>query len=178
MGHGRAARVLTPPPRHAPPPAPRSVHAAPQLARRRGWHHAASAGRFHEVYCLLFELLDAEFKLRGGTYMTFPTILSATRAKFSAVLSGSREGESLAVLRQRAEACFLHERHEHEHGPGAQPGRRLASTFEVRSTHFSVVDDTQACRCLASQPATRVDYRWRDAPWDRRPCYSPRITST
>jgi hypothetical protein len=127
-GTAERALVLTPAP---PRPAHRSVHAAPQLARRRGWHHAASAGRFHEVYCLLFELLDAEFKLRGGTYMTFPTILSATRAKFSAVLSGSREGESLAVLRQRAEACFLHERHAHEHGPAA-PGLRLASTFSVR----------------------------------------------
>eukprot|EP01049_Picozoa_sp_SAG25_P013929 SAG25_NODE_2297_length_1743_cov_1.347932_2_plen_107_part_00 len=55
---------------------------------------------------MLFECLDAEFRLRDGSYMTFPLVLNATRERFALVLAGCTEHESLAALRQRAIGAF------------------------------------------------------------------------
>eukprot|EP01043_Picozoa_sp_COSAG02_P031288 COSAG02_NODE_2034_length_10056_cov_5.336748_6_plen_773_part_00 len=77
-----------------------------EACKKKSWHFMSSINTFHEVYCIMFECLDKEFKQTGGTYMTFPTVLAAVREKFSHILLDTNSDETLVQLRSRAAAAF------------------------------------------------------------------------
>ncbi len=104
---------------------PFGVVAERRLARRNYWHLMETTETFHEVYCIMFECLDNEFKETGGTYMTFPVVLASMREKFAAVLNDTHSGESTESLRMRANARF------ERSGPSHRPLMYKADMFHL-----------------------------------------------
>ena len=91
---------------------PSGVTAYFPQARRSFWAYIGDArvGReaYDLLYCIGFELLDREYRTSGGTYLTFPHVLSRTRDAFSEALlatSPDPRGPFATALRVATDLC-------------------------------------------------------------------------
>ena len=55
---------------------------------------------FGDVYCAAFEALDDEWCLRKASYLDFPAVMAATRARLERALASRRAGDAGEGLRR------------------------------------------------------------------------------
>ena len=57
-------------------------------------------GVFGDVYCAAFEALDDEWCARRASYLDFPAVMAATRARLERALASRRAADARGSLRQ------------------------------------------------------------------------------